>query len=780
MSEYEVALGGAPGSHDALASPPGGGEMLGAPDANGLIVHPRDADVLCGRGGAALRHPGNQTYRRLVNLNKGLYITCLKTEKLKISRSIVAAIREQNGRFLEKSADQNAWYDIGDKKAVEKTSQALREGQPKLRQKIIEMGVAVNPNDSPGGADGNDKVDMVVGGANVYGEAPYGSGTIQAQQNMLQQQMLQQGNMMQQQSNTDLSQQQLMPPHQLAPLTMSSSSINNTQDLHAELLRRLSLHDLQQNISSASFQQQPLQSMSTNSMQQQQQPPNSFQPTSVEQQLLQQQQLLYNQQQQSRSSTPQQQRPLNTRASFARELGISESQLSIMSDFSGYGGGSMSGFGSGPLNASGHSMLGSTTTSMSDMQALMNIDSSFRNALMGMPLGSMNTAGGDPSVMDNTMNSMNHVASNQAQMYINNQMQQQQYQQQQPQQQFYQQQFQQPNSYAPMAQQVTGAMMPQQPTTQQMPQLTNSGPTTGAVSGSMSGGSAAAMPSNFDRRRVFAKMKYTRPPSVQSVSGGTGTSQINLPSSGDIGNDGPQRQPIQQQQSGTTLHTTATTEEMNNFHLVDSNGMESAMSLVSTMSNAPLQVPSGINSSSAAQGGPPSNNITTGNIGNNASYDQRFAHKQQPLLQPPQHYSSNFSNFPSMKQPSHLTTYDTGFSKVVVETAKVIDHSSGGGRTNSSSMFNDAMSIGSRNSLMSGLSRISDTSYDNSIFSDLSKKIGNVSTRSMAMSEMSALEIQELNEDDDNNDVGGEAGDVDDDSAPCDIDNYEGEAATNI
>jgi hypothetical protein len=99
-----------------------------------------DSDVLCGRGGATFWHPGNQTYRRLVNLNKGLYITCLKTEKLKISRSIVAAIREQRGRFLEKNKD-GMWYDIGDdKKAIEKTSQALREGQPKLRQKIVSSG----------------------------------------------------------------------------------------------------------------------------------------------------------------------------------------------------------------------------------------------------------------------------------------------------------------------------------------------------------------------------------------------------------------------------------------------------------------------------------------------------------------------------------------------------------------------------------------------------------------------------------------------------------------
>lgn len=104
------------------------------------ITDPREQDVLCGRGGAALRHPGNQTYRRLVNLNKPLYIKCLKTEKLKISRSIVAAIREQQGRFLERDVKKQTWYDIGDKKAIEKTSQALREGQPKLRQKMIDSG----------------------------------------------------------------------------------------------------------------------------------------------------------------------------------------------------------------------------------------------------------------------------------------------------------------------------------------------------------------------------------------------------------------------------------------------------------------------------------------------------------------------------------------------------------------------------------------------------------------------------------------------------------------
>lgn len=53
----------------------------------------------------------------------------------------MAAIREQNGRFLEKDSSKGTWFDIGDKKAIEKTSQALREGQPKLRQKIADLGV---------------------------------------------------------------------------------------------------------------------------------------------------------------------------------------------------------------------------------------------------------------------------------------------------------------------------------------------------------------------------------------------------------------------------------------------------------------------------------------------------------------------------------------------------------------------------------------------------------------------------------------------------------------
>lgn len=40
------------------------------------------------------------------------------------------------GRFLQKHASNDVWFDVGDKRAQEKTSQALREGAPELRTKL--------------------------------------------------------------------------------------------------------------------------------------------------------------------------------------------------------------------------------------------------------------------------------------------------------------------------------------------------------------------------------------------------------------------------------------------------------------------------------------------------------------------------------------------------------------------------------------------------------------------------------------------------------------------
>lgn len=117
-----------------------------------IITKVNENDIICGRRGVALKHPGNLAYRKIVGLNKELYATCLKNEKLRVSKSIVAAMREVGGRFLERTdgtisssiveTDEEGrpvvYKDIGDKRAIEKTSQALREGQPKLIKKLAQ------------------------------------------------------------------------------------------------------------------------------------------------------------------------------------------------------------------------------------------------------------------------------------------------------------------------------------------------------------------------------------------------------------------------------------------------------------------------------------------------------------------------------------------------------------------------------------------------------------------------------------------------------------------
>lgn len=69
--------------------------------------------------------------------SKPLYSTLEVTQKIKLSKSIVSAIRSQDppGRFLALNKKTGLYHDIGNKKAIEKVSQALREGQQKTKQK---------------------------------------------------------------------------------------------------------------------------------------------------------------------------------------------------------------------------------------------------------------------------------------------------------------------------------------------------------------------------------------------------------------------------------------------------------------------------------------------------------------------------------------------------------------------------------------------------------------------------------------------------------------------
>jgi hypothetical protein len=87
-------------------------------------------------------HPGNQFFRRLVERHRQRYFFSRRQEKKNIASQIINEIQAHGGRFLRRaqSADgmnevQDAWVEIEEERAYQKTCQALREGAPEIRKK---------------------------------------------------------------------------------------------------------------------------------------------------------------------------------------------------------------------------------------------------------------------------------------------------------------------------------------------------------------------------------------------------------------------------------------------------------------------------------------------------------------------------------------------------------------------------------------------------------------------------------------------------------------------
>lgn len=109
------------------------------------IRNPGPSDVLCGRGGGINAHVGNVAFRELVQVKKERYnLAANKQEKAEISQDIVDHVKRRGGRFLQKDdsrpysanfPNSGWWIEIDDTRAIAKTSQALREGAPRIRAK---------------------------------------------------------------------------------------------------------------------------------------------------------------------------------------------------------------------------------------------------------------------------------------------------------------------------------------------------------------------------------------------------------------------------------------------------------------------------------------------------------------------------------------------------------------------------------------------------------------------------------------------------------------------
>lgn len=124
------------------------------------IKEPHENDVLYGRGGGTNHHSGNKRYRKMVEDRKLDYVNSKRLDKPLIACEIIREWRAQDptGRFLKQSETTGLWFDVGDRKAREKTSQALREKAPLIRKQQEQQmkGTGVKLDDKNKGIGGNE------------------------------------------------------------------------------------------------------------------------------------------------------------------------------------------------------------------------------------------------------------------------------------------------------------------------------------------------------------------------------------------------------------------------------------------------------------------------------------------------------------------------------------------------------------------------------------------------------------------------------------------------
>jgi hypothetical protein len=115
-------------------------EMIAQSHLSTGITKPHPHDVLAGRGNNINNHPGNQYFRILVKHLKNEYVVTPKSDKPFFAKLILKQIRSLDppGRFLKRNKE--FWEDIGQRKALDKTRQALREDADKV-QKEIDQGI---------------------------------------------------------------------------------------------------------------------------------------------------------------------------------------------------------------------------------------------------------------------------------------------------------------------------------------------------------------------------------------------------------------------------------------------------------------------------------------------------------------------------------------------------------------------------------------------------------------------------------------------------------------
>lgn len=80
-------------------------------------------------------------FRDLVKNYETSYMCAKRSDKPGIAMELLGIVRACGGRFVRKDkvAGQSGWVAIGEHRAYEKVCQALREGAPELRRKMLSV-----------------------------------------------------------------------------------------------------------------------------------------------------------------------------------------------------------------------------------------------------------------------------------------------------------------------------------------------------------------------------------------------------------------------------------------------------------------------------------------------------------------------------------------------------------------------------------------------------------------------------------------------------------------
>jgi hypothetical protein len=101
----------------------------------------QELDIVCGRGAPTNYHYGNQAFKDLVEEYQTQYLCAKRTDKPQLAMKIMDIVKDRGARFVKrvKTSGPSIWVEIDPKGAYEKVCQALRQGAPESRGKMLSV-----------------------------------------------------------------------------------------------------------------------------------------------------------------------------------------------------------------------------------------------------------------------------------------------------------------------------------------------------------------------------------------------------------------------------------------------------------------------------------------------------------------------------------------------------------------------------------------------------------------------------------------------------------------